>query len=75
MSPAEGSRSQNSGLPDPVRAVLWQMVADGLAEWSGLPPKLPDTTFPNLGRPVSDLVSEDRGPYLPELQEDDSEQS
>ena len=63
------------GPPDPVRAVLWQMVADGEAEWSGLPPKLPDTTFPNPGRPVSDLVSEDRGPHLPDLPEDDSQQS
>ena len=29
-------------------------------------PRLPDGFHPNPGRPVSDLVLEDRGPYLPE---------
>lgn len=41
------------------------MVAAGEAKWGGLPPKLPEQTFPNPGRPASELVSEDRGPYLP----------
>lgn len=53
------------GPPDPVRSTLLQMVADGEAEWSGEAPALPDGFYPNPGRPVSDLVLEDRGPYLP----------
>jgi prevent-host-death family protein len=54
------------GPPDPVRETLLRMVADGTAEWSGEAPRLPDGFHPNPGRPVSDLVLEDRGPYLPD---------
>lgn len=52
--------------PDPVRATLLRMVADGEAEWSGEAPGLPDGfhPYPNPGRPVSELVNEDRGPRL-----------
>ena len=53
------------GPPDPVRATLLRMVANGEIEWSGEAPVLPDVFHPNPGRPLSDLVSEDRGPYLP----------
>jgi len=54
------------GPPDPVRAVLWRMVADGEAEWSGLDMIVPETLPVNPGRPLSELISEDRGPYLPD---------
>ena len=56
------------GPPDPVRAVLWQMVAEGTAEWSGLDMIVPETLPANPGRPLSQLISEDRGPYLPDPQ-------
>jgi prevent-host-death family protein len=53
------------GPPDPVRAALWRMVAAGEAEWSGEDMVLPDTLPDNPGRPLSELIAEDRGPYLP----------
>ena len=53
------------GPPDPVRAALWRMVAAGEAEWSGEDMVLPDALPVNPGRPLSELISEDRGPYLP----------
>jgi len=56
--------------PDPVRATLLRMAANGDVEWSGEPPMLPDGFHPNPGRLVSDLVSEDRGPYLPGTEPD-----
>jgi prevent-host-death family protein len=49
--------------PDPVRAVLWQMGADGEATWSGLDMVLPENRPINTGRRLSDIVLEDRGPY------------
>ena len=52
--------------PDPVRAALWRMVEAGEAELSGEDLVLPDTLPVNPGRPVSDIVLEDRGPCLPE---------
>ena len=52
--------------PDPVRAALWRMVEAGEAEWSGEDLVLPDTLPVNPGRSVSDIVLEDRGPYLPD---------
>ena len=55
--------------PDPVRATLWKMVAAGEAEWSGQDMVLPDELPPNPGRPLSDIVLEDRGPYLPDVHE------
>ena len=55
------------GPPDPVRATLLRMVANGEAEWSGEAPALTGTILPNPGRPLSELVSEDRGPYLPDV--------
>jgi len=55
---------------DPVRRTLWKMVADGEAYWNGSKPKLPDTIPVNPGRPLSDIVLEDRGPYLPEIDDD-----
>lgn len=54
---------------DPVRKVLWQMVADGEAEWNGGKPTLPDILPVNTGRMLSDIVLEDRGPYWPEPDE------
>jgi prevent-host-death family protein len=57
------------GPPDPVRAALWRMVADGEAEWSGGKPVLPKTLPKNTGRMLSDIVLEDRGPCLPEVEE------
>jgi len=59
-------KSLSSVRPDPVRATLLRMAARGEVEWSGETPRLPDAFHPNPGRPVSDLVLEDRGPYLPE---------
>jgi len=53
--------------PDPVRAVLWDMVAAGEAQWNGRKPALPDRLPANKGRMLSDIVLEDRGPYLPQL--------
>jgi len=61
-----GAEVAELGPPDPVRATLLRMVASGEAEWSGEPPVLPDGFYPNPGRPVSDLVLEDRGPYSPD---------
>lgn len=42
------------------------MVAEGAADWFGLPPRLPDKTFANPGRATADLVIEDREPRLPD---------
>jgi len=58
------------GPPDPVRAAVWRMVAAGEAEWGGEGMVLPDALPVNPGRPLSELISEDRGPYL---QDDDPE--
>ena len=60
------------GPPDPVRATLLRMVANGQIEWSGEAPMLPDTFHPNPGRPLSDLVCEDREPHLPDTRPDPS---
>lgn len=65
-----GKEVAELGSPDPVRAALLRMAANGEIEWSGAAPALPDGFFPNPWRPVSDLVSEDRGPYLPGTQPD-----
>ena len=62
-----GREVAEMGPPDPVRATLLRMVADGEAEWSGEAPVLPDGFYPNPGRPVSELVLEDRGPYTPDV--------
>lgn len=51
------------GPPDPVRAVLWEMVANGEAEWSGGKPEVPEDLPINTGRLLSDIVLEDRGPH------------
>ena len=48
---------------DPVRATLWRMVEAGEAEWSGEDMVVPRDLPINTGRPVSDIVLEDRGPY------------
>jgi prevent-host-death family protein len=58
------------GPPDPVRAALWRMVEAGEAEWSGLDMIVPETLPKNTGRMLSDIVLEDRGPYLPERDPD-----
>lgn len=54
------------GPPEPVRAALWRMVADGEAEWNGQDMVVPETLPVNPGRPLSELISEDRGFYLPD---------
>jgi prevent-host-death family protein len=51
---------------DPTRRILWEMVDAGELQWSGGKPKLPETMPANTGRPLSDIVLEDRGPYWPE---------
>ena len=48
---------------DPVRAALWRMVEAGEAEWSGEDMVVPRALPLNTGRPLSDIVLEDRGPY------------
>jgi len=48
---------------DPVRAALWRMVESGQARWSGGKPVVPKDLPINTGRPVSEIVLEDRGPY------------
>jgi prevent-host-death family protein len=48
---------------DPERAALWRMVENGQAHWSGRKPKIPKGLPINTGRPLSDIVLEDRGPY------------
>jgi len=48
---------------DPVRAALWRMVDAGEAEWSGGKPVVPGDLPVNTGRPLSDIVLEDRGPH------------
>jgi prevent-host-death family protein len=57
--------------PDPERAALWSMVEAGDAQWSGDYMVVPADLPKNDGPLVSDVVSEDRGPYpddpLPEL--------
>jgi len=63
------------GPPDPVRATLLRMAARGEIEWSGETPRLPDGFHPNPRRPVSDLVLEDRGRYLPEADHEASRSS
>lgn len=48
---------------DPMRAALWSMVEDGKAHWTGGKPVVPKDLPVNTGRPLSDIVVEDRGPY------------
>jgi len=48
---------------DPVRAALWRMVDDGRARWTGGKPAVPGDLPINTGKPLSDIVLEDRGPY------------
>jgi len=48
---------------DPERAALWRMVENGQAHWNGRKPKIPKDLPINTGRPLSDIVLEDRGPY------------
>jgi prevent-host-death family protein len=55
--------------PDPVRIALWKMVADGTIQWNGGKPTLPENVPVNTGRPLSDIVLEDRGPRLSEIEE------
>jgi prevent-host-death family protein len=47
---------------DPERSALWDMVRSGEAEWSGESMVVPADLPKNDGRPVSDIVLEDRGP-------------
>ena len=54
---------------DPTRKVLWEMVEAGELQWSGGKPTLPEHMPANTGRPLSDIVLEDRGPYWPEPDE------
>jgi antitoxin (DNA-binding transcriptional repressor) of toxin-antitoxin stability system len=56
---------------DPTRKVLWDMVDAGELHWSGGKPRLPDNPIVNTGRLVSDIVLEDRGPRLSEIQVDE----
>ncbi|MEI6452004.1 MAG: hypothetical protein WCP98_18925 [Actinomycetes bacterium] len=49
-----------------MRAALWRMVADGEAGWNGQNMLVPETLPVNPGRPLSESISEDRGPYLPD---------
>ena len=37
--------------------------ADGEAQWNGGKPVVPNELPMNTGRPLSDIVLEDRGPY------------
>jgi len=55
---------------DPTRKILWEMVDAGELAWSGDKPKLPEHMPDNTGKPVSDIVLEDRGPYWPEADDD-----
>jgi prevent-host-death family protein len=48
---------------DPERAALWRMVENGHAHWSGRKPTIPKDLPINTGRPLSDIVLEDRGPH------------
>jgi prevent-host-death family protein len=48
---------------DPVRAALWRLVEAGEVRWNGGKPALPGDLPLNTGRPLSDIVLEDRGPY------------
>ncbi len=48
---------------DPVRAALWHMVETGEAMWSGEDMVVPADLPINMGRRLSDIVLEDRGPY------------
>jgi prevent-host-death family protein len=48
---------------DPVRAALWRLVEQGAATWSGGKPVVSKDLPINTGRPLSEIVLEDRGPY------------
>jgi prevent-host-death family protein len=48
---------------DPERAALWRMVEEGQARWNGRKPLIAKDRPVNTGRPLSDIVLEDRGPY------------
>jgi prevent-host-death family protein len=48
---------------DLERAALWRMVESGQAHWSGGKPTIPRDLPINIGRQLSDIVLEDRGPY------------
>jgi prevent-host-death family protein len=56
---------------NPVRAALWRMVENGEASWSGGKPVVPTDLPVNTGRLLSDIVSEDRGPYWDDPDADD----
>jgi prevent-host-death family protein len=59
---SRGEEVAEIGPPDPERAALLRMVADGEAEWNGEDMVLPEKLIPNTGRLLSDIVLEDRGP-------------
>lgn len=48
---------------DQERAALWRMVEEGQARWNGRKPQIPKDRPINTGKPLSDIVLEDRGPY------------
>lgn len=45
--------------------VIWQMVREGRATWSGGKPKGASKLIEGRGKPLSEIVLEDRGDPLP----------
>ncbi len=55
---------------DPVRAAIWRMVEAGDAKWNGGKPVVRDDLPVNTGPLLSDIVLDDRGPRLSEVDPD-----
>jgi antitoxin (DNA-binding transcriptional repressor) of toxin-antitoxin stability system len=56
---------------DPTRKILWEMVDTGDLHWSGDKPRAPEDPAVNTGRLISDIVLENRGPRLSEIEVDE----
>lgn len=55
-------RNGERGLRQEVEERMWDLVAGGVLEWSGIPCRLPEPVGENRGpKRMSELVVEDRG--------------
>jgi prevent-host-death family protein len=55
------SAASEASLPPGIEERMWDLVASGLLDWPGGPPRLPEAVARNRGPDLlSDLVVEDR---------------
>ena len=59
LVPISGRR--DNGLPPEIEERMWKLAAEGVLNWNGAPPQLPEAVAENRGpKLLSDLVVEDR---------------